>query len=286
MNILICGHRAFAARGLADKLSHSGHEVLCFSRGEVMENDNVITGPVDKIDCNPFLVNKKIDAIINFIVLKDRSLDENQAYIDSLVRMAKTHNVSKFIQISSISSYPNDAKIIDENTAIETDGSLKGAYGSLKVGVDQSLIGAKCKLGLPVVFVRPGFIVAEDHPNPIGGIALKLPMEFGIIMGNKQSTLPVIRREVFHDRLTEIVDDKTPLDTYILLDKRVSTKEMYVKSVVPTMKLISLPKGLVIMTAKLLKTMGVFDQKKVCMVTGLFKQQVFNTKLSEEKTSR
>src|SRR5207249_3024913 len=44
---LLCGHRSFAARGLAEALEGAGHQVVRFSRGEVGRAQRSVSGPVD-----------------------------------------------------------------------------------------------------------------------------------------------------------------------------------------------------------------------------------------------
>lgn len=283
MNILICGHRAFAAKGLVDILRANGHNVLCFSRGGLNMDDNIITGSVDEVDKNPFLRDKVIDVIINFIVLKDGTKESNLSYIKALCHLSENHKVSKFIQISSISSYPNKTEYIDENTEIDIDGRNKGDYGAMKVDVDRYLIGMKNNCNIPVIFVRPGFIMAKDHPNPLGGIVKKVGCKIGILWGNKRSTLPVIRREVLHSKLVKIVEDERPLDVYLLLEKEISTKNEYAKAVAPDMVILGLPKWLVLSLASVLTQIGILNKKNVQKISGLFKRQTFNTTLTDNK---
>lgn len=90
--ILICGHRAYAARGLKKELEKAGHNVFEYSRGDIARKDNTITGPVLDIDKNP-LLTENIDVVINFIILQQKSLDENIAYIDALLRFCTAKGV-------------------------------------------------------------------------------------------------------------------------------------------------------------------------------------------------
>ena len=83
MKILICGHRSYAARNFKEKLENAGHEVWCFSRGNVMVDNHVITGPVMEMDKNPYLKGISVEVVINFILLDGQSVDDNLKYIDA-----------------------------------------------------------------------------------------------------------------------------------------------------------------------------------------------------------
>ena len=87
--VLLCGHRAYAARGLTELLQGAGYRVVCFSRGAEERDGDVVTGNVLRVDENPCLKEEKIDVIINFIVLKDGTAEDNVAYISALCRFAK-----------------------------------------------------------------------------------------------------------------------------------------------------------------------------------------------------
>ena len=154
MNILICGHRAYAAHGLAMLLEKAGHRVICFSRGVEGKKDNIISGKVKNIDTNRFL-DEKIDVIINFILLENGTLQDNIDYAAALCRLSKKKQVRKLIHLSSISSYPNDVHIITDQTEMDHNASLKGRYGAMKVVVDEYLIHERETNKLPLVLFRP-----------------------------------------------------------------------------------------------------------------------------------
>lgn len=272
MNILICGHRAYAARGLASLLEDAGHRLICFSRGSEGRERNVVTGDVKRIDENPF-ISENIDVIVNFILLKDCTPQDNIEYTAALCRFAKKHQVTKLIHLSSISSYPNDATIITDRTEMDHDASLKGKYGALKVLIDEYLVHERDTEGLPVVLFRPGFITSEDHPNPLGGVAKVFPGKIAVLMGNKRSTLPLVYRNEMHQLLLKIIEKKEVANVYIAVSEVSCTKAEYTKIIDPSLRLIGIPKGLTIGIAKLLKYIGVFDERKLQMIRGMFKVQ-------------
>lgn len=279
MNILICGHRAYAARNLEERLKQAGYTVICFSRGEVKRENNVVTGLVTEIDTNPLLPNE-IDVVINFILLKNGTFKDNLAYIEALCRFCEKRKVKRLIHLSSISSYPNDTELITEDTEIDHNYRLKGNYGAQKVLIDKYLIKQRDEKGLPLVFLRPGFITAPDHPNPIGGIAKILPNGFTLLIGNNQSSLPIVSRDEMQYGLQKAIEDIYPLPVYLLVREGNYTKADYVKTLFPDTIVIPLPKYIVVGLAQLLKALYIFDERKFQMVKGQFKVN----KLNAEKT--
>lgn len=282
MNILICGHRSYAARNFKDLLEERGHKVWCFSRGDVHEKDHIVTGPVQEMNSNPFLKDISIDVVVNFIILDGQSVEENLKYIDALCKWCEQSGVKRIVHMSSISVLPNSAKLINEDTPIDSHPELKGGYGALKIAVDYRLLQWEKVSNTQVVLIRPGFITAKDKKNALAGIAKLLPCNFAILMGNSKSTLPIVSREKLHQGILNAIESESPLSIYLMVDDGINTKKAYLRSFAPHAKIISLPKGIVFGIAKLLKVVGVFDERKVQMVKGQFKFQQFNA----EKTSK
>ena len=112
-NVLICGHRSFAAKGLSALLNQAGYLVTQFSRGAVSVNGNTVEGAVDEIHTNPHLANS-FDTVINYILLKDRSVQDNERYLGSLLKLCEEKQVKHLIHISSISVYKSNVKLINE----------------------------------------------------------------------------------------------------------------------------------------------------------------------------
>ena len=137
--ILVCGHRSFVATGLAEKIAKAGFEVHTFTRGTEKRESNAISGDVYRMDENPFLADE-YDAVINFIIIKDSTVEENLKFAASLHRFCEKNGVQRLYQISSISAYPNLAHYVDETSEIEKDYTLKGGYASVKVAVDHYLM--------------------------------------------------------------------------------------------------------------------------------------------------
>lgn len=279
--ILICGHRAYAARGLKSVLENDGHTVLEFSRGKVRRDGNTITGPVAKIDENPFF-KENVDAVINFILLQNGTVEDNENYISALLRFCKSRSIERLIQISSISSYPNDAPLIKEDTPTEKNVDLKGGYGIIKAAADNLLEKEKASVPFEIVFVRPGYIVAADNPHPFKGIAKFFGSKLAVLIGDKKATLPCIRREVLHLCLAEIAVQENPLPVYLLIEGDNSTKYSYFRSQSKAV-IIPLPRWLFFLGADLAKALHLFTERHVCMVKGAFKVNHFDNSLTRNK---
>ena len=279
--ILICGHRAYAARGLKKELEKAGHNVFEYSRGDIARKDNTITGPVLDIDKNP-LLTENIDVVINFIILQQKSLDENIAYIDALLRFCTAKGVKRLIQISSISSYPNDATLIKEDTLAETNLSKKGGYGIIKSAVDNRLEEAKRNVSFDIIFVRPGYIIAEDNPHPFKGVAKFFGRKIAILIGNKKSTLPCIMRNTLHRCLNEIAIQSNPLPVYLLIEGENTTKLSYFKSQSNAF-IIPLPKCFFTLIANCAKGLNIINEKMASGIKGVFKVQKFDNNITKNK---
>jgi len=213
--ILICGHRSFAAQGLVERLQTAGHQVICFSRGEEGEKDDLVTGPVDRIDVNPHL-SGAYDTLINYILLKEESAERNLAYLEAVTRFCLAHGVKHLIHISSMSVYPGSRQLITEQTPMETNALQKGNYGALKVISDQFL-----EQNLPpdtrLSEVRPGFILGPGLTNPIGGIGLQLPGNRLLAIGNDQRQMPLISRDILNEALLRLISDPPVQKKEVLL---------------------------------------------------------------------
>lgn len=279
--ILICGHRAYAARGLKGALESQGHTVLEFSRGEVKREGNTVIGPVAEMDRNP-LLKETVDVVINFILLQNGTVEENEEYVKALLRFCKSHFIKRLIQISSISSYPNDARLINEDTPIEKNVELKGAYGVIKAAVDNLLERERKASPFDIVFVRPGYIVASDNPHPFKGIAKFFSSKLAVLIGDKKATLPCIRREVLHLCLAEIAIQNNPLQVYLLIEGNDNTKYSYFRTQSKA-TVIPLPRWLFFLGADIAKALHVFKERHVCMVKGAFKVNKFDNTLTKSK---
>lgn len=277
--VLICGHRSFASTGLVDMMEANQIIFDCFSRGKEDKVGNVITGDVMSMINNKYLDN--YDTVINFIILKGKSVEENIDYIKVLLDFCKKKKVKHLIQISSISVYPNEAKEVDERSSIESDWHNKGGYARIKVAVDQ-YIEDNISEEIKVSYVRPGFIYTKNKEISKAGILIS-KLGINILLGDKKTTLPLINREVLHEAIIRIIKTDEPKKVYLILnkDKEAGTKYEFVRNqwnVLP----ICLPYWLIMGGAKLMKFIGILQPRIYQMFVGLFKRTWFNSTDSEK----
>lgn len=277
--VLICGHKSFVATGLSKYLNNNGIENDCFSRGDEKKSDNVITGDVMNMKNNRFL--DSYDTVVNFIILKNESVENNIKYIKSLLDFCKQKNVKHLIQISSISVYPNENEYVNEESEIESDWHNKGGYAGVKVAVDHYLLENKIE-GLTVSFVRPGYIYTKNQEVSKAGILVS-KAGFNVLLGDKKTTLPLICREKLHEALLKIIYADKKEDVYLVLNsnKEEGTKYNFV-SQQWNVKPICLPYHLFITIARLLKAIGIFKMNHYLKVVGLFKRTWFDSRRTEE----
>ena len=240
----------------------------------------MILGDVMRIADNKQLGD--YDEVINFIILKNQSVEENLRYISSLLKFCEAKKVKHFIQISSISVYSNEAIEVDEDSPIETDWHNKGGYASIKVAVDNYIEEHKPE-GLKVSFVRPGFIYTKNREISKAGILVS-KLGLNVLLGDKKTSLPLICRETLHEAIVKIVQNPNPERVYLVLDKekRAGTKYEFVRNqwnVSP----ICLPYSLIMGGAKLMKFVGLLKKRHYLKFVGLFKRTWFNSEKSEKR---
>ena len=221
--ILICGHRSFVATGLIKELENNGISYDCFSRGKVIRDGNVVTGDVLNMADDDLL--DEYDTVVNYIILKEQSVEDNIAYIQSLLDFCKKKKVKHLLQISSISVYQNEADVVTETTSIEKDYHNKGGYASIKVAVDHYLMEHPVE-GMSVSFIRPGYIYTKNREISKAGILVsKLGMN--VLLGDKKTTLPLICRETLHKAIIKIIVAEKKEPVYLLLNKDKTTGTKY-----------------------------------------------------------
>ena len=278
-DILICGHRSFVATGLENKVKEVSLSYDTFSRGNKERNGFNVTGNVLMMHQNELL--NEYDCVINFIILKNCSVDDNLKYIASLLEFCKRAHVKRLIQISSISVYPNEAIEVNEKSDIEKDRHNKGGYASIKVAVDHYIEEHKPK-GIETVYVRPGFIYEKNHEISKAGILFS-KFGFNVLFGDRNTTLPLISRSKIHDALIKIVKSKECRQVYLLLnpDREDSTKYNFA-SRQWKVKPITLPRMPIMLAAKFLRSVGIFKERHYLKVVGLFKRTWFDSRETEE----
>ena len=274
--ILVCGHRSFVATGLAEKIAKAGFEVHTFTRGTEKRESNAISGDVYRMDENPFLADE-YDAVINFIIIKDSTVEENLKFAASLHRFCEKNGVQRLYQISSISAYPNLAHYVDETSEIEKDYTLKGGYASVKVAVDHYLMEQEHRYELS--FIRPGFIVCGGQQMSLAGI-VKPMGPIGLLLGNRKTALPLIERDVLHTAIIRILQAEKKQGVYLLLENMRGTKHDFAKRYYGK-RTICMPKSLTMLAAKILKAVGAFKARHISQIEGLFKDTFFDASETE-----
>lgn len=278
--ILICGATSFVANGFAELLISNGYEVETFSRGkEVGREGGRVRGSYSEIDKNTYLADS-YDAVVNFAILKDQSVEENIRYIESLLKMCKEHNVKKLIHFSSIMVYNYHLPVVDESTEIDTlENTLMKGYGEIKIGVDQYLMKERDSLPFELVMVRPGYVLAKGVPCPfikrlLGGVS--------IIKGNKKSKQPIVRREDIHAALMKIIETDSNNNVYHFFPTDGMTKYRYAKETVGGMVL-TMPKWLCCGVPYLMMKVGVIKPALYSRFEGMYIYGDFRSIDTEKK---
>jgi nucleoside-diphosphate-sugar epimerase len=278
-NLLLLGAHSFVATGLYETLLEKHYSLDVFSRGDENRNDNYVTGNVCSIASNQFFIHT-YDVVINFIVLKDKTIEENIDYIKSVLEFCKSHKVKKLIHFSSIMVYDYRLKEVNETTPIETlDKTTKNGYGEIKIAVDQYLMSIKDTLPFELVFVRPGYVIADNRPCPF---IKRLPMHFWVIKGNKKSKQPVVRRDDIHKALIKIIETENNDDVYLFLPNDNMSKYQYAKETVGG-RIISLPEWLFKGIPYLLSKMKIIPASLYSRFEGMYIKTNFNSEQTETK---
>lgn len=230
-NVLLCGYRCFAARGLVKLLQSEGHKVVCFSRGGIARDGDIVTGSVFEIHENPYL-KESFDTVINFILLQGESVEDNIEYIKKLIKFCDNHSVNHLIHISSCSAYRNNAKHINENSPIETKPSRKGPYGAIKAA-QEIYITEHAPNGLKISHLRPGLILANGMGGYIGGVGLRLPWNTILGLGNAKSQLPLVTRDAVNRAVLYLINNPPALldiEHLLLADSPSPTRRDYLNA--------------------------------------------------------
>jgi nucleoside-diphosphate-sugar epimerase len=278
--VLILGYKSYISLGLVEKLQKAGFQVTCFSRGEKQRIDNIITDNVFNLTSN-LLFDNTYDIVINFILLKNQNVTENIRYIKTVKDFCELKNVKRLIHMSSISVYNNNEKYVNETTPIETNILDKGMYSAQKIEVDKYLLSIN-NPSFELCLVRPGFVVSDEIKSPLSGIAIQLPLNYCLLLGNKSTSLPLMERDGLQTALVEIIRKKQLQKVYLLLKNNKGTKYRYIKDRFH-FKVISLPKSLILFTALILRHISVLDFSKYQKIKGLFKDTYFDSSQSERE---
>jgi nucleoside-diphosphate-sugar epimerase len=275
MKILICGQNSFVAYSLFDKLIKMGFDVDCFSRGEEGRNGFQVTGNVLNLNSNSFF-KTEYDIVLNFILIKDKSVKDNIDYISSLVDFCKTHRVKNLIQISSISVYSNSEKLVNESTNIEYNSNKEG-YSRIKIEVDKFLESVQ-DTHFKISFIRLGYVIAADRPIPF---IKKFFFDFVFIKGSKRSILPLVNREVVHEAFLRIISSKEISSVYLFVPSDNRTKNQIVKDLGYS-KTIFMPEYFILKCSYILKSVGIISNSFYYRIEGMFISTHYDSRRTQE----
>lgn len=275
MKILLSGNLSFVATGLYKKLIKSGFHVDCFTRGKEERNGNQVSGDVFKISKNSFFLDE-YDVVINFIVIKDKGIDENISYIKSLIELCKIKKVKRLIHFSSIMVYDNNEPYIDETTEIERNTN-KAGYGEVKIAVDNYLMSLT-NLPFSISLVRPGYVLDDNRPCPF-----VKTFSFGItiIKGDKKSKQPIVKREDLHQALVNMIQLYSNEKVYLFVPNKEMTKYIYAKGHIGGL-VITLPKWLVLGISKFFLRLKLIKKSLYVRVEGMYIESNYNSCQTEE----
>lgn len=277
--ILICGATSFVAKGLAELLRSKGHVIECFSRGKISKNGNVITGNYLTIENNENLP-LSYDIVINYAVIKDGTVESNLQYIKSLVKMCQDKGVKKLIHFSSVMTYGYHVGMINENTPIETlEETWKKGYGEFKIAVDQYLMSIRESLPFEVVFVRPGYVLADNRPCPF---IRPLPLGFTLIKGDNKSKQPIVKREDIHEAILKIIETDDNIPVYHFFPNDGMTKYRFAMQM-GYKHLIPMPRLIFKYLPWLMMKMGIMPKAMYSRFDGMYNECEFSSELTEKK---
>lgn len=268
--ILICGATSFVAKGFKELLIQQGFDVDTFGRKD---------GSYLEIDKNPLLADS-YEAVVNFAVLKDQNIEDNVSYMKSLVEMCKQKQVKRLIHFSSIMVYSYHLGKLDENSPIDTvANTMMEGYGKIKIASDEFLNSVKQSLPFEVVMVRPGYVLADNRPAPF---IKRLPCGVSVILGNKKSRQPIVKREDIHLALLKIIETDKNLPVYHLFQNNDITKYNFAKQTVGGLILV-LPKFIFEGLPRLMMKMGLMKKALYSRFDGMYNYNVASSTMTESK---
>ena len=268
--ILICGATSFVAKGFKELLIQQGFDVDTFGRKD---------GSYLEIDKNPMLADS-YEAVVNFAVLKDQNIENNVSYMKSLVEMCRQKHVKKLIHFSSIMVYSYHLGKLDENSPIDTvANTMMEGYGKIKIACDEFLNSIKQSLPFEVVMVRPGYVLADNRPAPF---IKRLPCGASVILGNKKSRQPIVKREDIHLALLKIIETDKNLPVYHLFQNNDITKYNFANQTVGGLILV-LPKLIFEGLPRLMMKMGMMKKALYSRFDGMYNYNVASSTMTESK---
>lgn len=275
--ILILGNSSFVAQGLYFKLAESDNNVHCFTRGAERIEGDFITGDIMNINSNIYL-SEHYDTVINFIILKDESVEKNILFIQELIKFCTKSGVKRLLQVSSIMVYDNNRDFIDENTPIDLR-KKENTYALIKTEVDRYLESLENQ-PFTLSLIRPGFVVENIFAVPY---FIKLPFNFMVLKGCRKSILPIVYRNDLQDAIKNIVINGLVEKVYLLVPSTNITKYNFMKNNFNTI-LIPLPENLVMLIARFLFSLNLISKGLHNSIISMFSKVKYNSEITENIT--
>lgn len=230
MRVILLGGNSFAGRGLAATLEQDGHECLNFSRGPVARRGDEITGALDDSFVRRPDWPDSADWIVNFIFLREESIEENQAYCRRVLELARQLGCRGVVQISSIMVYRFDRPLVSEDSTLETCYQGRPFYAAVKMATDLCL--RESAGDMRVLFVRPGFILGSNHPNVMVGTAASTLGGWLLLLGNARQFFPLTSREKLAEVLRALLrqSDWPNGEAFLVVDHQSPTKGEFIRA--------------------------------------------------------
>jgi nucleoside-diphosphate-sugar epimerase len=215
--------------------------------------------------------------VVNFILKKDCSVEENLAFARELLELSRRSPGCRLLQVSSVSAYDSSARRVTPATPIAPRGMRRGGYSTLKSEVDHMLLAEAGEV--PLTLLRPGLVLAPEEPPPAAGIARRLG-PLWLVLGGARSALPLVEREDLHEAIVRIAATPSPPPVVLAFSNAPTTKVGYVRAHLGR-PAVTLPAPLVLLAARILRLLGVFDDARLEQVRGLFRETRYDATESE-----
>lgn len=151
----------------------------------------------------------------------------------NVVESCLRHGAQRLVYVSSMSVYDHagrdPAQRMTEESALEPQPQLRGAYTQTKLAAEQLVRDAIRERNLPAVVIRPGQIFGpgaeRTTPNGVVGIAGRW-----IAVGDGESTLPLVYRDDVVDALLRAADAPEALGgVFNVVDVEPCTRTEYLR---------------------------------------------------------
>ena len=127
--------------------------------------------------------------------------------------------------------------------------------------------------------VRPGYVLADNRPAPF---IKRLPFGINVILGNKRSKQPIVRREDIHKALVKIIETEKNLPVYHLFQNNDITKYAFAKQMVGGL-ILTLPKAIFERIPYLMMKLHIIKPSLYSRFDGMYNYNVASSEMTEKK---